>query len=175
MDAVAPDAKPPPGPHPLDDPADAAALAAHAAALGDAVEAALAGWVERAVAQRWAQRHGAPPPAEVVAAAQAAGERAQSELVPELRALLATDVDAQRTNPLAVLRRAVAHPTAVLTEAGVPAVERDPQAEQLFPDDPYDLTPAAFGDLHPSVHEPGLVWGAAKAHVILRRRRGAAG
>jgi hypothetical protein len=168
MDAVVPDAKPPPGP---DDPDDAAALARYAEALGDAVDAALVGWVERAVAQRWEQRHGGAPPAEVVAAARAAGERARSELVPELRTLLATDVDAQRTNPLAILRRAVVHPTAVLAGAGVPPVERDPQAERLFPDDAYDLTPAAFGDLHPSVHEPGLVWGAAKAHVIMRRRR----
>jgi hypothetical protein len=168
MDPVVPDAKPPPG---SDDPDDAAALAGYARALGDAVEAELAGWVVRCVAQRWAQHAGGPPPAEVEAAARAAGERARAELVPELRTLLATDVDAQRSNPLAILRRAVVHPTAVLVGAGVPPVARDPQAEELFPDDPYDLTPAAFGDLHPSVHEPGLVWGAAKAHVVLRRRR----
>ena len=168
MDAVAPDAKPPPGP---DDPGDAVALARYARELADAVDAALSGWVERAVAQRWEQCHGTELPSGVAEAARAAGERARSELVPELRLLLATDVDAQRTNPLAILRRAVAHPTGVLAAAGVPAVARDPQAEQLFPDDPYDLTIATFGDLHPSVHEPGLVWGAAKAHVILRRRR----
>ncbi|MGK2948680.1 MAG: hypothetical protein ACSLFP_08910 [Acidimicrobiales bacterium] len=169
MDAVAPDAKPPPGP---DDPDDAAALARYARALGDAVDVALVGWVEQAVAQRWEQCHSAPPPAAVAAAARAAGERARSEVLPQLRTLLATDVDAQRANPLALLRQAVAHPTTVLADAGVPPVERDPQAEQLFPDDLYDLTIATFGDLHPSVHEPGLVWGAAKAHVILRRRRG---
>ena len=40
-----------------------------------------------------------------------------------------------------------------------------------FPDDPYDLTPGSFADVDPSLHEPGLVWGAAKAHVVLARRR----
>ncbi len=90
---------------------------------------------------------------------------------PLLRTLLATDVDAQRANPLAILRQAVRYPNEVLAAAGVPAVRRDAHAERLFPDDAYDLGPAAFGDLHPSVHEPGLVWGAAKAHVILARRR----
>jgi hypothetical protein len=59
----------------------------------------------------------------------------------------------------------------VLVEAGVAPVRRDPHAERLFPDDVYDLAPAAFADLDPSVHEPGLVWGAAKAHVVLARRR----
>lgn len=157
--------------NPLDDQADAAALAGYAAALADAVDATLAGWVERAVVARWSAWHGAPAPAEVEARAQAAGERARAELIPELRALLDTDVDAQRANPLAIVRRAVPHATAVLRDAGVPPVERDARAEHLFPDDAYDLTPATFGDLDPSVHEPGLVWGAAKAHVLLARRR----
>jgi hypothetical protein len=35
----------------------------------------------------------------------------------------------------------------------------------------YDLTPASFADVDPALHEPGLVWGAAKAHVHLARRR----
>ncbi len=29
----------------------------------------------------------------------------------------------------------------------------------------------SFADLDPALHEPGLVWGAAKAHVFLRHRR----
>jgi putative CocE/NonD family hydrolase len=40
-----------------------------------------------------------------------------------------------------------------------------------FPDDAYDLGPASFADIDPSLHEPGLMWGAAKAHVHLARRR----
>lgn len=157
--------------NPLDDPADALALAGYAATLADAVDATLAGWVERAVVARWHAWRGAPAPAEVVARAQAAGERARADLIPELRALLAADVDAQRANPLAIVRRAVPYATAVLRDAGVPPIERDAHAQHLFPDDDYDITPATFGDLAPSVHEPGLVWGAAKAHVLLARRR----
>jgi hypothetical protein len=91
--------------------------------------------------------------------------------MPELRALLAADVDAQRANPLALLRAAVRHPTEVLRAAGVAPVARDEFAEHSFPDDIYDLSPAAFADVDPSLTELGIVWGAAKAHVILTRRR----
>ena len=157
--------------NPSDDPGDAAALVRYAAALADAVVAALPGWVERSVAARFADWSGQPAPDEVREAAAAAGREAVAEVEPPLRQLLATDVDAQRTNPLALLRRAVRHPTDVLARAGVPPVERDAHAERLFPADLYDLGPAAFADLGPEVHEPGLVWGAAKAHVLLRRRR----
>ena len=156
---------------PLDDPDDAAALAGYAAALADAIEDALPRWVERVVAERWAQWSSVPLPAEVHAAAAAAGRQAVHEAGPAVRALLAADVDAQRTNPLAVLRSAARHPTAVLAEAGVPPVVRDAQAERLLPADVYDLGPTSFAELEPSVHEPGLLWGAAKAHVVLRRRR----
>ena len=158
-------------PNPLDDPEDARALRAHAAALVDAVEGAVAGWVERSVAERYRSWTGEPPPPEVQSGAVRAGAAARSEVGPALRALLESDVDDQRDNPLAVLRRAVVHPTRVLVAAGVPPVQRDEHAVRLFPDDAYDLAPATFGDLHPSVHEPGLVWGAAKAHVVLARRR----
>jgi hypothetical protein len=50
-------------------------------------------------------------------------------------------------------------------------VARDEFSERNFPDDTYDLTPASFADVDPSLHEPGLEWGAAKAHVHLARRR----
>ena len=106
-----------------------------------------------------------------MAAGRAAAGQAVVEVEGPLRELLAQDPDEQRTNPLAIVRGAVRHPTAVLRAAGVPPAERDPHAERLFPDDDYDLTPGAFVDLDPTVHEPGLTWGAAKAHVILARRR----
>ncbi len=156
---------------PPDDPEDAAALARYAAALADAVELALPGWVERAVEAAWRAGTGEAPSAELRAAAADAGRQAQGEVGPALRALLAADVDAQWTNPLAIVRTAVAPATAVLRAAGLAPVDRDADAVRLFPDDAYDLTPAAFGDLDPAVHEPGLLWGAAKAHVVLRRRR----
>ena len=80
-------------------------------------------------------------------------------------------MDEQRTGPLAVIRTAVRYPTEVLAAAGVGPVQRDEFAERSFPDDVYDLAPASFADLDPALHEPGLVWGAAKAHVVLARRR----
>jgi len=167
MVPVRSDANPPP-----DDPADAAALRRHAGELVDAVVAALPGWVERAVVDRYRSWAGRPPERSVLDAARAAGQRAVADVEPRLRELLATDVDEQRTNPLAILRGATRHPTEVLASAGVPPVARDAHAERLFPGDAYDLGPAAFVDVDPSVHEPGVVWGAAKAHIILRRRRG---
>jgi hypothetical protein len=159
------------GANPVDDPADMAALAEHATALADAVLHALPRWVERSVAERYRQWSGAEPPRSVVTAGRAAATAAVAEVTGPLRDLLAQDPDEQRANPLAVVRRAVAHPTGVLRAAGVPPVVRDAQAERLFPEDAYDLAPGAFADLDPSVHEPGLVWGAAKAHVVLARRR----
>jgi hypothetical protein len=88
-----------------------------------------------------------------------------------VRALLEADIDAQRANPLDVLRSLVPYPTAVLGSAGARPVARDEFAARNFPDDVYDLSPASFADVDPELHEPGLVWGAAKAHVHLARRR----
>jgi len=149
-----------------DDPEDAQRLEILAAALADAIEAALPGWVERAVAAR------AGPAADSLRAAAAdAGRRAAAETAAEIRGLLATDVDEQRAGPLAVLRGAVRHPTEVLRAAGVPPVRRDPFAVRAFPDDVYDLSPATWADVDPALHDHGILWGAAKAHVVLARRR----
>lgn len=151
-------------------PADAAALARHASALADAVTAGLPGWVERAVVERHAAA-GRPAPPGVVAAARAAGEEAAAEVGASVRALLQRDVDDQPTGPLALLRGAVRYPTRVLAAAGVGPVPRDEVARRLHPDDAYDISPASFADIDPSLHEPGIVWGAAKAHVVMARRR----
>jgi hypothetical protein len=139
--------------------------------LADGIELVLAGWVVRVVEQRvLAARGGAIAP-DVLADARAAGAAAVADVVPRIRTLLAQDVDVQRANPLAILRAAVAYPTAVLRAAVVAPVRRDEFAERNFPDDVYDLTPASFADIHPSLQELGIVWGAAKAHVHLSRRR----
>lgn len=156
--------------HPLDDPADAAALAEHARSLADAVETAVRGWVERSIRQVLADQQIAVDEdvaERIAAAAAAAGVEADRRV----RALLATDVDEQAANPMAVLRSLVGHATEVLRAAGARPVARDEFRERAFPDDVYDLSPAAFGDVDPALHEPGLVWGAAKAHVHLARRR----
>jgi hypothetical protein len=149
---------------------DEAALAAIATALADAVDAALPGWVERSVL-RLAEAHGGPASPEVRQAATDAGQRAVAETGAEVRSLLATDVDEQRANPLALLRDAVRYPTRVLLDAGVPPVVRTDFDERAFPDDVYGLAPATWADVDPALQERGIVWGAAKAHVVLRRRR----
>jgi hypothetical protein len=150
--------------------ADEARLAAYATALADGIEAALPGWVVNSVGQLLRAWRGDVDPA-VMGEAEAAGRRAVVEVGPEVRALLATDVDEQWTSPLHLVRRAVRYPTAVLRAAGVPPVERDSFAERAFPDDVYDLSPASFADVDPRLAEPGIEWGAAKAHVVLTRRR----
>lgn len=145
-------------------------MRACATELADAVERRLPDWVRSEVtriAEAWQ-----PGLAErLTGETEAAAEAARSEVAAAVRELLEADVDAQRTGPLDVLRRAVRFPTGVLAAAGIPEVERDEHAEAAFPDDPYDLTPAAFADLGPDVHDAGLRWGAAKAHTVLTRRR----
>ncbi|HEX2272900.1 MAG TPA: hypothetical protein VHG90_03390 [Acidimicrobiales bacterium] len=140
----------------------------HATALADAIEAALPGWVERSVARTAEGYFGQVDP-HVMAAAVEAGRRARDDVGPRVRALLEADIDDQRTTPLSLLRGAVRYPTGVLRDAGVPPVERDKIQTRLFPDDVYDLAPATFADVHPSLAEVGLAWGAAKAFVHLQR------
>ncbi len=152
---------------------DEAALQGYAAALADAVEAVLPAWVHRCVVGRFVEATGC---ADLIVGrkAEAEGERARREVGAEIRRLLETDIDEQRTTPLALLRGAVRYATGVLREAGVPEVVRDDFAQRAFPDDVYDLAPATFADVDRSLHEPGIEWGAAKAHVHLRRRRASA-
>lgn len=128
-----------------------------------AVDAALVPWLVSCVTSRSAG---------LQAAAEQAGEVARSHVVPRLAELLDRDIDDQATTPLAILRAAVAHPTAVLRSAGVPPAPRDRHAIEQFPDDTYDLVPASFADLGPAVAEAGLRWGAAKAFEHKRRHRG---
>ncbi len=148
----------------------AAALAAYAGALADGVEASLSTWVVGCVARIMTAWSGAVP-ADVAGSAEQAGARAAAEVAPEVRALLARDIDEQETTPLALLRSAVRYPTEVLRQAGVPPVERDPFAEASFPDDDYDLSPASFSDLDPGLGEVAIRWGAAKAFEHKRRHR----
>ena len=147
-----------------------AVLAAAGAALADAVEAAVPRWVERSVRDLLVAFGGAAGPAALERACEA-GREAADEVVPELRRLLATDVDRQWANPLALVRRAVSFPTAVLAAKGVPPVVRDEYDEAHFPDDVYGLTPRTFTDVDPSLGDVALVWGAAKARASMVRHR----
>ena len=132
--------------------------------------AAVPGWVERRVIELHDAWAGSTPPA-VRTAAAAAGADAAAQLAAELDGLFSADLDRQRSNPLHHVRRLVVFPTAVLAEAEVGEVVRDADAERLFPDDVYDLTPGGFVDVDAELHDLGLAWGAAKAKAHLARRR----
>lgn len=150
---------------------DEAKLADYARGLAEATDAELDGWIRRSVADR-APADVAPADLEQVTATAIAAAR--SHVLPRLRILLAADIAEQRTGPLDMLRSAVRFATAALDELGARPVERGEFEERTFPDDRFDLSPASFADVAPALHEPGLLWGAAKAHVHLRRRRDAA-
>ena len=150
--------------------ADDERFAAVSEALADAVEAVVPAWIERLALDRM-RASGAEVDPAFAAAAAAAGEAAREDVVPRLRALLAADIDEQRTNPLALLRSATVHAHAVLAAAGVPPAVRDEFAERSFPDDSYDLVPASWEEIDPRLQEVGITWGAAKAYVFKARRR----
>jgi hypothetical protein len=138
-----------------------------ARALADAIDDVLPDWIERCVRARLND----PVPDDVVAAARAAGEQARLDVGAAIRRLLEADVDDQRGNPLELLRGAVRYPTEVLRAAGAPAVDRDRFSVDRFPDDDYDLTPATWSDVDPSLFDLGIAWGAAKAFVHKQRHR----
>lgn len=142
----------------------------YSAALADAIEEVLEGWVQRSV-ERVIRATGGPT-RDLSAQAGAVGRRAATVVAEEVRRLLADDVDRQRSTPLGLLREAVRYPTMVLSAAGLPPVDRDEVRERLFPDDVYDLAPATFADVDPALAGPGLIWGASKAAAVLARRRG---
>ncbi len=147
--------------------ADEQLLASYAAALADGVEAALPGWVAAAVARRLPSSDGQ----QYLDAIASAGQAAAADVGARVRELLSLDVDEQWTNPLSLIRSAIRYPNQILAEAGVAEVTRDAQSVRFQPDDVYDLAPASFADLAPELHDLGISWGAAKAHVHLRRRR----
>jgi hypothetical protein len=106
----------------------------------------------------------------VLAAADAAGERAAARVVTGLGTLFELDPAAQRVTPLEVIRTLRREANEVLRAAGVPEVVRDPYETRAFPDDVYGIvprTPAELGD-----DELGgalLAWGLGKAKVLRAR------
>ena len=133
----------------------------YAQSLFDAIDAAIEPWITRCLAGTRVSHHDAD---RVVAEVRRFVRK-------ELGELLELDVDAQRTNPLAILRAATRFPTALLkSHDALPAV-RDEFHRSSFPDDVYGLAPATWADVDPSVVEAGITWGAWKASVVLTRRR----
>lgn len=156
----------------VDTRADTEAEAAYREAAGrlaDGLDGAVQDWIVRIVQQRlpadWSH-HDHP---RLWTQMSDVAAQIHDQVIPTLRNLLATDVETQATGPLGVLRSAVGPANRLLADAGVPRPKRDPVAESMFPDDLYDLGPANFDDVDPALHDIGLLWGAAKAHVVLTR------
>lgn len=156
--------------HEQQDGDDEARFREYSEQLVDAIDAVIVDWVHRCVegsCARVARRYDQA----IASATNAAAAACRADVAAQLRHLISLDIDDQRVTPLQVLRSAVSYPSAVLADADVAPVDRDRFEREAFPDDRYGLTPAGFGDVDPSLAEPGLVWGAAKAHVHLRRHR----
>ena len=90
-------------------------------------------------------------------------------LAAKVRAAVLADVDSASGSPLAVVRDGVGPLNDLLTELGVGASARDRTMIEMFPDDVHDLGPASFSDISADLHDPGITWGAARAHVHLKR------
>lgn len=89
----------------------------------------------------------------------------------DLFSLLATDVDAQQSNPLHVLRASTSFATHLLQKFGVAPARRDEYEVRAMPNDVFSIGPLTWRDLGEKVHEAGISWGAWKAATILTRRR----
>ena len=132
-------------------------------ALGEAILGALDSWAESQ-----AVRLGG---ATLALDGRRAGEEIANVVAPRLAALLAADVDGQRGTPLTILREAHLPLTEMLLSRGVAPGPRDPADIAAQPDDVFALTPRAFADLGPEVHDAGLRWGVTKAFAHRARHQ----
>ncbi len=142
-----------------------------AAQLIERLDEVIAGWIIRSVMVRVPDDWTAARRDRLHAEAVTVAHEVRAHVADELEVLVETDVEAQWTSPLEVLRASVGPANDLLADAGVEPPLRDAFSVERFPDDRYDLSPANFDDVDPSLHEVGLAWGAAKAHVVLSRHR----
>ena len=89
----------------------------------------------------------------------------------DLLALLSTDVDAQQSNPLHVLRASTSSATQLLQTFGATPAHRDEYEVRAMPNDLFSIGPLTWRYLGEEVHDAGISWGAWKAATILTRRR----
>lgn len=145
-------------------------LSEYSQRLFDACVVAIPEWITNRIQHVCLVSGGAVPEivrAKIVDVAHATQVQVQIDLM----ALLSVDVDAQRTNPLQVLRGSTLMATALLIEAGIPPAQRDEFEVRSMPDDMFALGPLTWRDLGDDVHDAGIEWGAWKAAMIISRRR----
>ncbi len=105
--------------------------------------------------------------AAALARADRAGVDAARRIGRELERFFAAEPGSQRLTPLQIVRDAVAEPTEILADLGVPAVVRDPFEERTHPEDLYALNPRQLGELgDPDLGPLLLAWGVAHAKYL---------
>lgn len=127
-------------------------------------------WLGDAVTQRVDSARYVPGPAQADALA-AVIDTAVRDATNRLEVLLGTDIDAQRSTPLAEIRTAVAPVTRTLLDLGFAPHAPAESPPSGLADDVFGFGPASLAEISPDAHERGLEWGAAKAFVHLARRR----
>lgn len=145
-------------------------LSEYSQTLLDACVAAIPEWITNRI-QHVCLVSGGIVPEIVTTKVAGVAHATQAQVQIDLMALLSVDVDAQRTNPLQVLRGSTLMATALLIEAGIPPVRRDEFEVRSMPDDMFALGPLTWRDLGDDVHDAGIQWGAWKAAMIISRRR----
>ena len=135
-----------------------------------AVIHAVPSWVARRMLEI-ASHGGVSAGADFMDAIESVSRETVQQLSGDLLALLATDVDQQRFNPLQVIREANVFANESLATLGVPVPRRDEFDAQVMPHDHYAVGPLTWKDLSEDVHDAGITWGAWKAATVLTRRR----
>jgi hypothetical protein len=135
-----------------------------------AVIHAVPSWVARRMLEI-ASHGGVSAGTDFMEAIESVSRETMQQLSGDLLALLATDVDQQRFNPLQVIREANVFANQSLAMLGVPVPRRDEFDAQVMPHDHYAVGPLTWKDLSEDVHDAGITWGAWKAATVLTRRR----
>ena len=139
-------------------------------ALYQAVTRAISQWISTQVAEI-ASMSIDETSQEFQSALTVVAEKTLRVISEDLFSLLATDVDAQQSNPLHVLRASTSYATQLLQKFGATPARRDEYEGRAMPDDVFSIGPLTWRDLGEEVHEAGISWGAWKAATILTRRR----
>lgn len=135
-----------------------------------AVIHAVPSWVARRMLEI-ASHGGVSAGADFMEAIESVSKLTMQQISGDLLALLTTDVDQQRFNPLQVIREANVFANQSLAMLGVPVPPRDEFDTKVMPHDSYAVGPLTWKDLSEEVHDAGISWGAWKAATVLTRRR----
>lgn len=146
---------------PADDPANV---------LLSAARRTIPTWLERRLFEQVAGSADGDVDEATAARVAAVAASTAADMLVALAALLNAELDDQATSPLAVIRAGVGPANALLSDLGATPPTLDEFERRNFPDDRYRLGPKSWSDIDPSLHEPGLTWGAWKAFTLMRRR-----